>query len=143
MERGGRALLELDDMSDSERGTRGRLAAGDSVMFIDRKRRRYLRTLRSGAKISLRDGTIEADALIGSEDGIRIANSANETFLVHGGSGGIELTSQKTAVRGRFEETVRLAWLLPQSLSLLGYSTPRFGPSRVARFFTTEKIGNN
>lgn len=82
MERGGRALLELGDMSDSERSTRGRLAAGDSVMFIDRKRRRYLRTLRSGAKIPLRDGTIEADALIGSADGVRIANSANETFLV-------------------------------------------------------------
>jgi tRNA (adenine57-N1/adenine58-N1)-methyltransferase len=82
MERGGCALLERDEMSDSEQRARGRLAAGDSVMFIDRKRRRYLRTLRSGAKIPLRDGTIEADALIGSADGVHIANSANETFLV-------------------------------------------------------------
>jgi tRNA (adenine57-N1/adenine58-N1)-methyltransferase len=82
MERGGRALLEPRDMGDSEHGTRGRLEAGDAVMFIDRKRRRYLRTLRAGAKISLRDGTIEADALIGSADGVRITNSANETFLV-------------------------------------------------------------
>jgi len=67
-----------------EAGQRGdrRLAAGDSVVFIDRKRRRYLRTLRAGAKISLRDGTIEADSLIGSTDGVRIVNSANETFLV-------------------------------------------------------------
>ena len=51
-------------------------------MFIDRKRRRYLRTLRAGVRIPLRDGTIDADALIGSADGVRIANSANETFLV-------------------------------------------------------------
>ena len=65
----------------SESGDRC-LAAGDSVMFIDRKRRRYLRTLRAGMKISLRDGTIEADRLIGSPDGVRMANSANETFLV-------------------------------------------------------------
>jgi tRNA (adenine57-N1/adenine58-N1)-methyltransferase catalytic subunit len=69
-------------MDDFEHATRGRLTAGDSVMFIDRKRRRYLRTLRAGVKIPLRDGTIDADALIGSADGVRIANSANETFLV-------------------------------------------------------------
>jgi tRNA (adenine57-N1/adenine58-N1)-methyltransferase catalytic subunit len=61
---------------------RGALRAGDSVLFIDRKRRRYLRMLRAGVKIPLRDGTIECDALIGGPDGRRIANSANETFLV-------------------------------------------------------------
>lgn len=60
----------------------GRLRAGDSVLFIDRKRRRYLRTLKAGAKIPLRDGVIECDALIGREDGRRIRNSANETFLL-------------------------------------------------------------
>jgi tRNA (adenine57-N1/adenine58-N1)-methyltransferase len=65
-------------MSHAERS----LQAGDSVLFIDRKRRRYLRTLRAGVKIPLRDGTIDCDALIGSPDGRRIANSANETFLV-------------------------------------------------------------
>jgi len=65
----------------NESGDR-RLAAGDSVIFIDRKRRRYLRTLRAGGKISLRDGTLEADTLIGSADGVRITNSKNETFLV-------------------------------------------------------------
>jgi tRNA (adenine57-N1/adenine58-N1)-methyltransferase len=69
-------------MDESADGMGRRLGAGDSVVFIDRKRRRYLRTLRAGAKISLRDGTIDADLLIGSPDGVRIANSANETFLV-------------------------------------------------------------
>ena len=44
----------------------GPLRAGDSVLFIDRKSRRYLRTLRAGAKISVRDGTVAADSLIGS-----------------------------------------------------------------------------
>ena len=61
---------------------RGPLAAGDSVLFIDRKQRRYLRTLRAGATIPVRDGKFAADALIGRPDGSRITSSANETFLV-------------------------------------------------------------
>ena len=60
----------------------GRLHEGDSVLFIDRKQRRYLRTLKVGMKIPLRDGTIECDSLIGAEDGRRIKNTANETFLM-------------------------------------------------------------
>ncbi len=60
----------------------GRLRAGDAVLFIDRKQRRYLRTLKTGTKIPLRDGTIDCDTLIGRDDGRRIKNSANETFLM-------------------------------------------------------------
>lgn len=60
----------------------GQLRAGDSVLFIDRKARRYLRTLRAGAKINVRDGSVESDRLIGLADGSRITTSANETFLV-------------------------------------------------------------
>src|SRR5262245_46933377 len=59
-----------------------RLRAGDSVLFIDRKDRRYLRTLRPGATVRLRDGTVDADTLIGSADGFRVRSSTNETFLV-------------------------------------------------------------
>jgi tRNA (adenine57-N1/adenine58-N1)-methyltransferase len=60
----------------------GPLRAGDSVLFIDRKGRRYLRTLRAGAKIPVRDGTVESEALIGHPDGLRVTSSANEIFLV-------------------------------------------------------------
>jgi tRNA (adenine57-N1/adenine58-N1)-methyltransferase len=59
-----------------------RLGVGDSVLFIDRKQRRYLRTLRAGAKLRVRDGDVACDALIGLHDGSRIRNSANEAFLV-------------------------------------------------------------
>ena len=60
----------------------GLLRAGDSVLFIDRKDRRYLRTLKPGATIPVRDGKVSADALIGTPDGSRVTSSANETFLV-------------------------------------------------------------
>jgi tRNA (adenine57-N1/adenine58-N1)-methyltransferase catalytic subunit len=60
----------------------GRLGAGDSVVFMDRKHRRYLRTLRPGAKLRVRDGDVACDALIGLDDGARVQNSANEAFLV-------------------------------------------------------------
>jgi tRNA (adenine57-N1/adenine58-N1)-methyltransferase catalytic subunit len=61
---------------------RGFLAPGDSVLFIDRKHRRYLRTLRLGATITVRDGKLGADDLIGRPDGSRVTSSTNETFLV-------------------------------------------------------------
>ena len=60
----------------------GRLRPGDSVLFIDRKDRRYLRLLRAGVRIAVRGGTVDCDALIGEPDGRRVTNSANETFLV-------------------------------------------------------------
>jgi tRNA (adenine57-N1/adenine58-N1)-methyltransferase catalytic subunit len=60
----------------------GRLGGGDSVLFIDRKQRRYLRTLRPGTKLPVRDGSVDSDALIGEYDGCRATNSANESFLV-------------------------------------------------------------
>jgi tRNA (adenine57-N1/adenine58-N1)-methyltransferase catalytic subunit len=61
---------------------RGPLAAGDSVLFIDRKERRYLRTLKPGMKLQVRDGKLDADALIGQPDGSRVTTSTNESFLV-------------------------------------------------------------
>jgi len=60
----------------------GRLAAGDSVLFIDRKQRRTLRTLRPGTKFPVRGGSVDSDALIGEYDGCRVINSAGEGFLV-------------------------------------------------------------
>jgi len=63
-------------------GRAGVLRAGDSVLFIDRKDRRYLRTLKPGATMSVRDGKVECDRLIGRPDGSRVTSSANDTFLV-------------------------------------------------------------
>ncbi|MBI2962547.1 MAG: tRNA (adenine-N1)-methyltransferase [Deltaproteobacteria bacterium] len=59
-----------------------RLRSGDAVLFIDRKQRRYLRTLRAGTRVPVRGGHVECDALIGDQDGRRVTNSSNETFLV-------------------------------------------------------------
>jgi len=61
---------------------RALLQAGDSVLFIDRKDREYLRTLKAGARVHLRRGTLSADDLIGSPEGRVVQNSAQEPFLV-------------------------------------------------------------
>jgi tRNA (adenine57-N1/adenine58-N1)-methyltransferase len=60
----------------------GRLRAGDSVLFIDRKEREYLRILRPGAGLHIREGTMNADQLIGLAEGSTVYNSASEEFLV-------------------------------------------------------------
>jgi tRNA (adenine57-N1/adenine58-N1)-methyltransferase len=60
----------------------GALRSGDSVLLIDRKEREYLRTLRAGARIHIRNGVIAADDLIGGPDGREVENSKGEPFLV-------------------------------------------------------------
>jgi tRNA (adenine57-N1/adenine58-N1)-methyltransferase len=60
----------------------GRLCAGDAVLFIDSKDREYLRTLRAGARVHVRDGAMQADHLIGLSEGSTVYNSAGEPFLV-------------------------------------------------------------
>lgn len=67
-----------DDSSAVERP----LAANESVLFIDRKERQYLKRLRAGAKIHLQDGTLDCDSVIGIADGSRVRNSSNQTYLV-------------------------------------------------------------
>lgn len=61
---------------------RGRLRAGDAVLFIDRKEREYMRVLRPGARIHIREGGMQADHIIGLWEGATVFNSANEPFLV-------------------------------------------------------------
>lgn len=61
---------------------KGPLQAGDSVLFIDRKERQYLRTLESGKAISIRGGTIPGGEIIGLEEGSLVRSSANERYLV-------------------------------------------------------------
>jgi tRNA (adenine57-N1/adenine58-N1)-methyltransferase len=65
-----------------EQSEHGRLRAGDAVLFIDRKEREYLRTLRPGSRVHIRGGTMQADHLIGLEEGRIVYNTAQEPFLV-------------------------------------------------------------
>jgi tRNA (adenine57-N1/adenine58-N1)-methyltransferase len=67
---------------DDGTATRAALRAGESVLFIDRKEREYLRTLRPGAHIHIRSGSIAADDLIGGPEGRTVENSGGEPFLV-------------------------------------------------------------
>ena len=62
--------------------TSSRLLAGDNVLFIDRKERQYLRTLRAGQRVHLRAGTFDTDALIGLPEGSTVRNTAGEPFLI-------------------------------------------------------------
>jgi tRNA (adenine57-N1/adenine58-N1)-methyltransferase len=63
-------------------GERARLRAGEAVLLIDRKQREYLRTLRPGARLHVRGGSIPADELIGRPEGRTVQNSGGEGFLV-------------------------------------------------------------
>lgn len=58
------------------------LRAGDAVLFIDRKEREYLRILRPGMRVHIRGGTLQADDLIGFDEGRTVYNTAKEPFLV-------------------------------------------------------------
>src|SRR6266478_6232064 len=55
------------------------LQDNDAVLFIDRKGRRYLKTLRAGRMITIR-GEIAAEALFGLDDGSRVRLSSGENF---------------------------------------------------------------
>jgi tRNA (adenine57-N1/adenine58-N1)-methyltransferase len=58
------------------------LGPGDPVLFIDRKDRTYLRTLRAGRRITLRSGSVPADDLIGLPEGTVVYSSAGEAFFM-------------------------------------------------------------
>jgi tRNA (adenine57-N1/adenine58-N1)-methyltransferase len=65
-----------------ERSESGRLRAGDAVLFVDRKEREYLRVLRPGTRVHIRGGTLQADHLIGLEEGRIVYNTGKEPFLM-------------------------------------------------------------
>jgi tRNA (adenine57-N1/adenine58-N1)-methyltransferase len=65
-----------------EQRVSAQLRAGDAVLFVDRKEREYLRVLRPGTRVHLRSGTMQADHLIGLEEGRIVYNSAQEPFLM-------------------------------------------------------------
>jgi tRNA (adenine57-N1/adenine58-N1)-methyltransferase len=74
----------MNSVSDSPMTTapRSLLQAGESVLFIDRKEREYLRTLKPGGRVHLRGGTIAADELIGQPEGRIVDTSGGESFLL-------------------------------------------------------------
>jgi tRNA (adenine57-N1/adenine58-N1)-methyltransferase len=61
---------------------KARLSAGEHVLFIDRKEREYLRTLRPGGRVHIRGGSMLSDHLIGMADGTTVTNTAGESFLM-------------------------------------------------------------
>lgn len=61
---------------------RGPLQDGEPVLFVDRKQRRYLITLRSGAVSDLRGGKLLHDALLGTEEGRIVTMSMGEKVFL-------------------------------------------------------------
>jgi tRNA (adenine57-N1/adenine58-N1)-methyltransferase catalytic subunit len=55
---------------------------GDPVLLYDRRRRRYLITLRRGGSSDLRGGRVAHDELLGREEGGTIRSTRGERFLV-------------------------------------------------------------
>jgi tRNA (adenine57-N1/adenine58-N1)-methyltransferase len=60
----------------------GPLRDGETVVFIDRKEREYLRRLAGGKEIKIRDGKVAADEIIGRDEGTLVRSSLSDTFLV-------------------------------------------------------------
>jgi len=58
------------------------LQAGDTVLFIDRKEREYLRTLKAGGRISLHGAALQTDQIIGLPEGSLVHTARNEPFRV-------------------------------------------------------------
>jgi tRNA (adenine57-N1/adenine58-N1)-methyltransferase len=58
------------------------LADGDSVLFIDRKAREYLRTLRRGRTVNVRGAAFAADDLIGRPEGTVVRSSLGEYLQI-------------------------------------------------------------
>jgi tRNA (adenine57-N1/adenine58-N1)-methyltransferase len=59
----------------------GVFQAGERVLLVDRKARRYLLTLREGAEFHTHNGMLAHDALIGSPEGARVQTSGGGAFI--------------------------------------------------------------
>ena len=57
------------------------LLAGEKVVLVDSKKRRYLLTLRSGAEFHSHAGYLSHDALIGSEEGSTVRSTGNARYI--------------------------------------------------------------
>jgi tRNA (adenine57-N1/adenine58-N1)-methyltransferase len=70
----------MPDAQPSE--DRSILAAGERVLLVDAKERRYLITLRTGASFHTHVGIVEHDLLIGTPEGSTVLGSTGRKFLV-------------------------------------------------------------
>ncbi len=61
---------------------RGEIGAGERVLLVDPKGRRYLIRLRPGASFHTHAGIVSHDALIGAAEGTAVAGSTGRRFLV-------------------------------------------------------------
>ena len=73
-------MTELGEMEPT--GDRSILQAGERVLLVDAKQRRYLITLRIGASFHTHVGIVEHDRLIGSPEGSTVLGSTGRRFLV-------------------------------------------------------------
>ena len=71
---------EDDDADAAER--RALLRDGDSILFIDRKARQYLRTIRSGKRVNVRGAGFAAEELIGLPEGTVLRGSTGEYLQI-------------------------------------------------------------
>jgi len=62
----------VSDFSTGDARPRGPLAAGERVLLIDRKDRRYLIRLAPGGSFQSHAGVVEHDSLIGADDGTEV-----------------------------------------------------------------------
>lgn len=58
------------------------LRANESILFIDRKERQYLKRLRPGRELRIRDGVVSADEIIGLPEGSFVNTHLGDTYLV-------------------------------------------------------------
>jgi len=63
-------------------GRRGRVEAGERVLLVDGKDRRYLVTLASGAVFHTHAGSVAHDDLIGREEGEVVVGSSGRRYLM-------------------------------------------------------------
>lgn len=57
------------------------LRAGEQILLIDRKKRRYLVTLEVGGEFHTHSGFVPHDKLIGSQEGLPVASTRGATFV--------------------------------------------------------------
>ncbi len=69
-------------MTGPPQGLRGSLVAGERVLLVDAKARRYLLTLQDGATFHTHAGIVAHDSIIGRTEGVSVAGSTGRLFLV-------------------------------------------------------------
>lgn len=69
-------------MTDRAPRRRGPFVAGDQVMFVDRKQRRYLVVLQAGDSFQTHAGLVPHDDVFGQDEGVEVTSTGAARFLV-------------------------------------------------------------